>query len=447
MRLLQVILCISLLSGAAHAGDEGDDGGRFFLFVTPDPPLGSLVETAHGDAQKWVKTVAPAISRARLGAAYPRLFDAGRAADVRALDNDMKSGTAAHYNASFAAAEGHFARALEFAFSEPDALATHADILGRLADMAALRYKNALAMQGAEDKAAAELERFVRRFSALNITTSDHPPNVVAAWDAAHKLVREKSGSLSLSVHPVEFERSGDCQLFVNGVRYANLPLAGPVRLPQADHQIQVRCGNRVSWLQNVSISDKGISVIIPVRAMLGARGDFATGGLVLVAPAEGDASSLVTAVSQAAGFQGAAVMRAAIGKVELGRQDMGTAGPSREAIGRLDGDNISNLRKASVQGASGGGVGPWQWVTGGVGAAALIGGAVANVLYVSDYDAGRRENLDSLATMSVVGYIAGGALLATSVVLFIVDASSDGKASADSGVHVGRGGLFAVSF
>jgi hypothetical protein len=432
---------------APPANEPGGNGRRFFLFIASEPPLGTLVESAHRDAQKWTPTEGVDAARASLSKAYPRLFDAGRASDIRTLETDLKAGTDAHYNASFAAAEGHFARAIEFAFNEPEVLSTNPDTLSRLADAAALRYKNALALKSEPAKAMSELERFARRFPSVSITSTNHLPNIVEAWDAARKKVRETSGTLLVSVHPVEFERSGECQLFINGVRFGTMPLAGPVQLPQADHQVQVRCGVRHAWLQNVAITPRGVSLIVPVRAMIAARGDFATGGIVLVAPAEGDGSALVTAVSQAAGFDGAVVMRTAPSRLELGRQDMGTSGPTREAVAQLDGDSIGAWKKAEMAAApSGGGVGPWQWVTGGVGVAALATGIVANVMYVNDFDANKRENLDTLASVSLAGYIAGGALLATSVVLFIVDASSSSE-PAKSSFAPGRGGLFTVRF
>lgn len=450
--ILRFVLLLTFLGVAAPSVAQADDrvqpDRRFFLFVTPDPPLGTLVETAWGDGQKYVATVAPETSRELLSKAYPRLFDAGRAADVRAFEVELSSGVDAHYNAAFAAAEGHLQRAMDFAFREPEALTANPEPLQRLVDAAALRYKNALAMKGDPDKALAELEKFARRFPSLNITSSDHPPNIVEAWDKAKARARAELGSLTISAHPIELDRSGDCALHVNGVRYAALPLAGPVQLPHGSHQIQVRCGNRSSWLQNVDLSLRPLSLIVPVRAMLGARGDFPTGGLVLVAPAEGDASSLVTAVSQATGLDGAVVVRAAVSKIELGRQDVGTAGPSREAVGRLEGDSITSWATVKAgDGAGGVGVGPWQWVAGGVGAAALVGGAVANALYISDYDAGKRDNLDTYATVATIGYVAGGALLATSVILFIVDASSeDGPGSTALSPSTG-GGVFTVHF
>lgn len=452
MRISSAFVALLAFAGSAHASAPSPQTGgterRFFLFITPDPPLGTLVETAHRDAQKWAPTEAAETSRAILGKAYPRLFDAGRSADLRALETDLKAGTDSHYNASFAAAEGHFARAIDFAFNEPEVLATNPDVLPRLANAAALRYKNAISMKSEPAKAMGELERFARRFPSLSITSTEHPPNIVAAWDEAQKKVRGASGTLSLSVHPTDFERSGECNVFVNGVRFGTTPLAGPVQLPQGDHQVQVRCGNRASWLQNVAISQRGVSRIVPVRAMLGARGDFATGGIVLVAPSEGDASTLVTAISQAAGFNGAVVIRTTVDKLELGRQDMGTAGPSREATARVEGDSISPWKKVEAfsDSASSGDVSPWQWVTGGVGVAALAGGIIANVLYVNDFNADKRDNLDTLASASVIGYVAGGALLATSVVLFIVDASNS-LGAAQSNFAPGRGGLFTVRF
>ena len=89
--------------------------------------------------------------------------------------------------------------------------------------------------------------------------------------------------------------------------------------MPRGSHQVQVRCGLQVSWLQRVGVGAAGRALQVPVRAMLAARGDAATGGVVLVAASEGDGAALVHAIAQSAEMQGAVVALASETTVELG--------------------------------------------------------------------------------------------------------------------------------
>jgi hypothetical protein len=314
-------------------------------------------------------------------------------------------------------------------------------------------------------KALAELERFIRRFPSLAITTDDHPPEIVAEWRKAHDKVLADASSLTFSVHPVELEREG-CDLLVNGVTTGRLAGA-PIALPRGEHLIQARCGASGSWLQRLYVDGRPASVTIPVRAMVAARGNPETGGLILVAPQEGDAAALVTAVSQATGLDGAAVVTLNKDRVELGHQEPGLGDPTHGAWARLKGSGIEGWKPAAgpaPAGASksGGGssFGPWPWVVGGVGLAGVVTGVALNMAYVNEHDAGNTESLSSLQTGSLAGYIGGGALLAAGVVLFLLDDAapaaagtsaagpSSGSAPGSSGptVRAAPGG-FAVRF
>jgi hypothetical protein len=197
--------------------------------------------------------------------------------------------------------------------------------------------------------------------------------------------------------------------------------MSGPVQVPSGEHHLQVRCGAQSSWLMRLDADGRPRTLRIPVRAMLAARGDTETGGIVLVDPGERDSAVLVDLVSEATGLAGAGVARTATAKVEFGRWEAGMSGPTVDNVGAIDGGYIVSVRRA------GGNEGPsgrvWTWVTGGVGLAALGGAIATNVVYEDERSSGSSdEELSGLQAASTALYIAGGALLVTSVILFFVE-------------------------
>ena len=98
-----------------------------------------------------------------------------------------------------------------------------------------------------------------------------------------------------------------------------------------------------------------------------------------------------------------------------------------------------------ATPGAEGGGGVPWRtvgWITGGVGVAGLALGTVFGVMAMSDKngahcdasgacDPGKLSDANSAATISTVGFIAGGVLLAGGAALVIFGPSGSAPASA----------------
>jgi len=423
-------------TSTATAADD-----RFFLFVSgKDAPSQALYESAWREARSVEPFADAAASKAKIGAVYPRLFEGVASVDRGAIEGDLRAGKAAYFATDFALAETHLARAIDAAMSSPEVLASSAVILGRVADAAALRYANALANKVPEPEARAALREVIVRLPRITPTPTEHAPEVVALWKEIAAGLPQ--GGLVVNVAPLELERSGTCRLFVHGDDLEALPLAGPVRLPQGEHLIQVRCGLQASWLQRVTVGAAPTTIQVPLRAMMAARADLDTGGLVLVSPVEGDSAALVDAVSQAAGFAGAVVVRpGAPRRAEIGVWRPNLDAPTLSAAGTLSPDGISDVRGVSATlERPADPLSPWPFVIAGAGAAALIGGVVTNVGYLDDRDAGVQD-LD--ATPSAVLYGVGGALLLTGVVLFVLDVTDDGP----SAVASPRPGHLAVRF
>lgn len=424
MRIL-LFAALSLVSGAslAHASE-----GRFFLLVSGETPEEALVRSAYREVHRTEPPIPPEVGRERLGRVFPRLFSSGRSIERSALEADLKASRAAHFNGQFAESEAAFSRALAAVAEEPELIASQPALFQRLVDGAATRYSNTRARKRPAKEARAEVEAFLLRFPQASPTPSDHPPDVITLWNSARTALRASFGALTISVQPLELERGGTCRLLLNGAEVAELPLPGPFALPHGEHLIQVRCGPQKGWLQRVAVGAAPLSVRVPVRAMLAARGDAGTGGIVLVAPAEGDASALVQAVSTAAELDGAVVARTATGRVELGRWDAAMDGPTVDAVGRIEGAEIEGVRAFEPGGGDDGGR-VWTWVVGGLGVATLGGAVVANVITADKITAGE-EDVEGLKTATVALYVAGGALLATSIVLFFVEGGDDEDAA-----------------
>ncbi|MFO0748707.1 MAG: hypothetical protein U1F43_24045 [Myxococcota bacterium] len=434
-RLVLAGLALGLAAGPFAAVARADEGRHFFLFVGKDEaPSQALLESAWREADKVEAVVPVEESKRRIGQAFPRLFGQAAGAEKTAIEADLKAGKEAYFATDFELAEMHLAKALEGAYASPEVLAASASVVARLADAAGLRYANTLARKQPESAARAQLDAFVAKFPTLTPSSNDHSPEVLATWEKVREAVVKGAGDLSVSVLPLELDRSGTCRLLVNGVDVAALPMPGPLHTPIGEQFIQVRCGLQTSWLQRVTIKPGTQSMVVPVRAMVAARGEATSGGLVLVSPEEGDSAALIDAVSRATGLDGAVVARPGAPKRwDFGVWQKDTDAPVLLASGVSNGSSVTDVHV--VHAASGGSraLSPWPFVVGGAGVATIIGGVVANMSYLDDRDAGKQD-LD--ATPAAVLYGVGGALLVTGVIMLVLDLNDDDPQSA--GVHAG---------
>jgi hypothetical protein len=438
--------CHALISAWVLVGLCGETAraeGRFFLIETSLPPSPGLVERAFEEARETNPvTVSPLGGKARLGRAFPRLFGLGQKVEVSVLEAELKAARGAHLDGAFAEAEGGFARLFQAANEAPEVLSASPGLVRQLSDAAVLRYQNLLALRRPPDEALKTIADFAQRFPFAVPSSVAHPPQVIAIWQAVRAQQQRQSVSIAVNVHPLELERGGQCVLHVNGAEVATLPMAGPVALPKGEHLMQVRCGNQLGWLTRVEARDAPIALVVPVRAMMAARGEPVTGGIVLVGPGEGDAGALVGLASELAGFDGATVARTAVAKVEFGTWEAGMSGPSVDSVGRLRGSDIVDIREVGGDGK----LETWAWVAGGVGVSSLVAAIGLNVAHeVERSDGATAKELQGLERASVGMYIASGALLATSVVLFLLDAD-EGEHVAWRGVSPYPGG-FVVRF
>lgn len=429
-------LGVVLLAGLAPSGRAAD--GRFFLFVGDEPPRGELVKAAFRETAASTPPLSPEVARARLGKVFPRLFAAGSGVDRGALESDLKAARAAHFAGQYNDAEAAFARALETAFAEPQWLEDK-KLLQRLVDAAALRYKNTVARKRPKAEARAQLEAFLLRYPLTSPTASEHAPEVISLWAEVRTALKAKQGALSVDVYPLDLERSGACKLHLNGAEIAELPQSGPIGVPRGEHLVQVRCGPQVGWLQRVEVGDAPVALRVPVRAMLSARGDAVTGGVVLVAPAEGDGGALVDAVAAAVGLEGAVVAVTSRERIKLGRWELASDAPRLTHGGRVEGDGVGAMKPIGA--GDGGGSGRvWTWIVGGVGLATLGGAVALNVVTADKITSGERDTA-GWKTATIATYAVGGALLATGLVLFFVE-GGDGEDVGGATLLPAPGGL-----
>jgi len=400
---------------------------KFFLFVSNDVPTQALVDSAIREARSSGPPAEAEVSRAKLTRAFPQLFDPP-SGERTTIDAELEAGTAAHYATNFEQAEVHLARAFEVAYARPELLDANAVVVQRLADGAALRYGNATVTSRDAPEARRHLREFIRRFPRAEPTRTEHPPPVLEVWAEILREVTTETGSLMAYVQPLELERAGNCRLLMNGAEIGRLPLSGPVSVPAGEQLIQARCGLQRSWIQRVEVRNEPVTLRVPVRAMMAARAETRSGGIVLTRPEVGDAAALVAAVSEAADFDGAVIVEAVIGKALIGRWERGSVGPSIDKQGKLEGDAITGVTSYRVREEPSGGGPVWAWVVGGVGLAALAGGVVANVMYNDEFNSGQdRDKLDTLRGAALGLYIGGGVLLATGIVLYFVESASGG--------------------
>ena len=429
------------LGGVVMAGPSARAESRFFLFVSHDVPSQALIDAAAREAASAGPVVSPEVARERIGLAFPQLF-APPVGEASTLKSELAAGTAAHYATNFEQAEVHFERAFAIAHARPELLDGPTGLTQKLADAAALRYTNATASAGQTVEAEQRLAEFVRRYPNVEPTRTDHPPQAIALWEKLRADHLARAGRLMVNVWPLDLERAGGCRLLVNGAEVGRLPLAGSLPLPVGPQRVQVACGLQRSWLQRVIVGEEPLTLRVPVRAMMASRAEVRSGGIVLTAPSEGDAPALVEAISEAAGFEGAAVVQSTARRVLIGRWERGASGPSIGFRGDLEPDGIQDVEP--VDGAAGGGT-VAAWITGGAGVVALLGGVGANLAYLDEREAPApdAEALDTLETASVALYAVGGALLVTSVVLFVVEGASP---PSTAGLSAGPG-LVRVTF
>ncbi len=444
-RLIRALTFAGWLVVVTFAALPARAEGHFFLFVGDEPPQPALVQAAFRETiqprpnQQRQLPLAAGASRERLGKVFPRLFAGGNSVDRTAFEGELKAARGAHFNGQFQESEAGFVRAFDSVKNEPEILAD-AKLFQRLVDGAATRYKNSLARKRPKTEARAQIQNFLERYPMASPTASDHAPEVVTAWNEVRAELKKGFGSLLVNVHPVELERGGGCKLYLNGAEVADLPLPGALAVPRGEHLLQVRCGPQLGWLQRIAVGAAAVSVRVPVRAMLSARGDAGSGGIVLSAPSEGDASALVDAISTACELDGAVVVVAATQRAKFGQWQPNSDQPALDLIGDVDGVTIVGVRtmaKGSHDEVDSGGR-VWTWVVGGVGLATLAGAVVANVITADEINAGK--DAEGLKTTTVALYIAGGALVATGIVLFFVEGGDDDGESASFGP--GPGGM-----
>jgi len=421
----------ALISGLLVTGTASADEGHFYLFVAKDEaPSQALVESAWKETQKVGSIVSSDESKKRIGAVYPRLFGGTHPEDKSTIEGDLRAGKAAYFASDFDLAEQHLARALTALYASPEVISSSNILSAKLADSAALRYTNALARKQPEAAAREQLQAFVVRFPSMSPSPTEHAPDVLAVYDAVKKQVSSSAGNVVVSVLPLDLERSGTCRMMMNGLEVASLPMPGPLPAPIGEHFIQVRCGLQTSWLQHISVAKGTVAVTVPLRAMVATRADTTSGGLVLVSPTEGDSSALVSAVSNAADFLGAIIVRPAPpAKVEFGRWNANVDAPVTFAAGHSSSTEVTGVTLVqSIAPHKSGSLSPWPFVVAGAGVAALVGGAIANNAYLDDRDAGAQD-LD--ATPSVVLYAVGGALAVTGVVWLVLELTDSNDSAA----------------
>lgn len=422
--LLFAALSLAVVVPSARAAD-----GRFFLFIADEPPQTELVHAAYREAQKIDAPLLPAAARERIGAAFPRLFAGAAGLNRTVLEAELKAGRGAHFNGQYQDSETAFARALELVGDAPEVLGDP-KLFQRLVDGAATRYKNTLARKRPKAEARAQIAAFLARYPMASPTASDHAPEVITAWNEVRTAAKASYGSLVVNAHPLELERGGGCKLHMNGAEVADLPQPGPIGVPPGEHLLQVRCGPQLGWLQRVEIGKTPVTLRVPVRAMLSARGEATSGGVVLVSPSEGDAAALVEAMSHAAGVVGAVVAVAKDAKVKFGHWERAADDPTLASVGKIVGGNIESVRGIKKETAGGSSGRVWTWVVGGLGVATLGGAVVANVITADKINAGDTD-VEGLKTTTVALYIAGGALIATGIILFFVEGGDDDGESA----------------
>ena len=468
-RLLSVsFLCMMLLGISEQSASAGS---RFFVLVADDAPSQRFIRSATKTAAEAGSLVTAERGLEAITGAYPALSPSFVKAKREAIASELKTGTRAHYATRFDQAEAHFAVAFDAVYADPTVIGADEAMLTQLADGTALRYSNTLARGGAEIVARRHLNDFLRRYPTVSPTRADHPPNVIESWDKAVASVNKRTGELMVAVVPLELERSGSCSLHLNGANAGRMPLARPIALPVGEHMMQVHCGFQQSWLQKVSVAKGVVSVKVPLRAMLATRLDVESGGLVIVRPEDSDTRLLIEAVSEASSLDGAIIVEEVIGRALVGDWTRGARGPSYTKQGTIADDEIGDVGPyAASSNASdadtdtGGRV--WTWVAGGLGLALVGGGVATNLLFnseVDDYDALRQElgpndpevrqrhdevNDSALKPLTMGLMIGGGALLATSIVLFFVEGADSGSsASTNVGFSSSRPGGLSVSF
>ncbi len=410
---------------------------RFVLLVTQDLPHRDFVQAAAREGAATGDVPEAAIVLQKLTRAYPALLEGPAPRDLASVIEDFRAASEAHYATQLDQAEKHFARGFGLLYQRPDILGTQAEALEAIADAAALRFRNAAA-SGQEAEGRRELEAFIRRYPDALPPRANHPPAHFELWEVIRRAVMANEGALTVHALPLEWERAGDCSVFVNGAVRGTLPQAGRLRLPAGPHLVQVRCGARVGWLQRVEVGARPVTITVPVRAQLAAQVDPGTGVVTLVRPSEGDAAQLVESISASAGFQGANVVRTAIGRALIGTWTPGADSPSDRRQGELvsqgsDARPSGIVRVTSVM-ASHDASAPsrtWTWVSGGTGLALVAGGLVTQLYREGTIeDRGGAANLtendravaSDLETLSTGLYVGGGLLVGAAIVLYFVE-------------------------
>jgi hypothetical protein len=328
---------------------------------------------------------------------------------------------------------------------------------------------------GAEDAAVGVLREVVAAYGDdLSVTTRDYHPLMVQAYE---RTVREMAGARAGSL---EIDGAfGNCKAWIDGRQVQGaLPGTFP-GLFVGSRLVQVRCGDKSSLLHRVMLTAAStVTVAIDVdfeRAVV-----FDGEQLGLVFRDAGEAAQYATrwatrlgrliGVDRVAlhwretGSGGGDAVLSMVDVAAGAETDRVRVGVKSAAVNR---DAARMLAQQAIKGGpagGGGGKGGWKknvgaWVLSGVGAAALIAGAVEGGLYfkykadaTKAYDLSvptraalepqyesRKDAADKANTARIVGPVllgVGGAALVGGILWFVLDDDGE-KATADRGVIV----------
>lgn len=220
---------------------------------------------------------------------------------------------------------------------------------------------------------------------------------------------------------------SAGCRLFVHGM---DRGAQSPVEVAAGEHLVWVRCGDAAGWAWRLDVSAGGEATLRTAPATEAAL-RWENGALV---PSGGVEAGTVLAVSRALGVPvvAPAGQPGAMWLVEA-RPD----GTTRVLVAAAADADVNGVTD-SVEVAQSGALSGWGWATLGLGAALVAGGGALHGVHDGRVGSGGATSSDmddarALRGASIGLYAAGGAALATGIVLLIVDA-------ADAPVAVGAG-------
>lgn len=284
------------------------------------------------------------------------------------------------------------------------------------------------------DSGEAEAEAVLRWLLATvpdaEISEATQPANVV---DLAER-VRATSSAGRVAWEVVGPAKG--CRLVVHGV---DRGASSPVTVAAGETVAWVRCGDSAGWARRMDVPSGGVATL---RSAPAAEAQLQWDGAALV-PTGLEGEAIGAAVADVARALGAPVVAALGGEGALSLVEVQPDGAVR-AI-----ETVPAPRETTVVigggGEESGAMSAWGWATLGVGAALLAGGGALHAVHDERAGASNpsEDDLDAARTLqgaSIGLYAAGGAALATGVVLLIVDATS-GDDAAPVVLGPGQGG------